>query len=144
MDQATANSVEQALKLNKPMPLDCFYFGILFVNSTVVQIFRSKSTTIVRPADIIVLQTFLIEHDLRLKKRAPCFFNMCIPGLTESYKMSVFYHTNNTQRGNSLKLVILTEEASAALVDKFEAIAENLFKSLIVDSTATKLRMFEE
>jgi hypothetical protein len=38
----------------------------------------------------------------------------------------------------------LTEEASAALVDKFEAVAENLFKSLLVDSTATKLRMFEE
>ena len=64
------------------------------------------------------------EHLRRLKKRAPCFFGICVPGLTEDYKMSVFFHTSNrASRQFGLQLVIVTEEASAALMDKFEVIA---------------------
>ena len=145
MDQATSNSVEQAVKLNKPMPLDCFYFGILFANSTVVSIFRSKSTTIVRPADIIVLQTFLIEHDLRLKKRAPCFFNMCIPGLSETQKKAVFFHTSNRlTKGIGLKLAIVTDQATSFFVDKFETVADNIFRQLNLELTIDKIRSLEE
>ena len=55
MDRVTADNVEQAVKANKPTPPDCFYWGVLFANNSVAAIFRSKSTTIVRPADLFVL-----------------------------------------------------------------------------------------
>lgn len=41
--------------------------------------------------DINLLLAYSIEHDERLKKYAPLFFKMCVPGLSEEYKMEVFY-----------------------------------------------------
>ena len=79
-------------------------------------------------ADVNLLINFMTEHSKRLKKRAPCFFSICIPGLTEEFKMSVFFHTSNRNLGQfGLKLVIVAEEASAALMDRFEALAESVF-----------------
>ena len=120
MDKATSEHVEFAVKTSKPSA-DSYYFGILVANQTIVGIFKAKPSIVVRPADIIVLLTFLTEHETRLKKRAPCFFNMCVPSLTESYKMSVFFHTSNRNgKGFGLRIAIVTEEASASLVDRFE------------------------
>lgn len=97
-------------------------------SSTVVAIFKSSQRTKVKPADINLLVNFMTEHSKRLKKRAPCFFSMCMPGLTEDFKMSVFFHTSNRVSGQfGLKLVIVTEEASASLMDRFETLANNVF-----------------
>ena len=50
MDKTTSDHIEFALKLHKPTPTDSFYFGIIVANHTVVAIFKSKQTTVVRPA----------------------------------------------------------------------------------------------
>lgn len=118
MDKQTKDHVEFAIKLCKP-PSDQYYFGIVVANKTVVNVFKSKPSISAKPADIAVLMTFLTEHESRLKKRAPCFFNMCVPSLTEKYKMSVFFHTSD-RKAFGLRVAIVTEEASASLVDKFE------------------------
>ena len=97
-----------------------------------------------KPADIAVIMTFLTEHENRLKKRAPCFFNMCVPSLSENYKMSVFFHTSNPRNGFGLRLVIVTEEATAALLDKFESVADKLFKQLNLEMTITRIKTMEE
>jgi hypothetical protein len=41
--------------------------------------------------DINLMLQYSIEHDDKLRKSAPLFFDMCVPGLTEDYKMKVFY-----------------------------------------------------
>ena len=41
--------------------------------------------------DINLMLQYSIEHDEKLRKSAPLFFDMCVPGLTEDYKMKVFY-----------------------------------------------------
>jgi hypothetical protein len=117
-------------------------------NHTVVAVFKSNSKVQVRAADIAVVMTFLTEHEARLKKRAPCFFNMCVPSLTENYKMSVFFHTSESSdrrtRGFGIRVAIVTEEASASLVDKFEKVAENLFKQLNLEMTISKIKAQED
>ena len=91
-----------------------------------------------------MLLTFLTEHSRRLHKRAPCFFNMCIPGLTEQYKMSVFFHTSSrTPKSFGIKLVIVTEEASSKLIDKFEQAAQDMFNSLKLEMTIDKIQKLE-
>lgn len=136
--------MEFAVKVTRP-PAESFYFGLIVANQTVVGIFKSKPSITVRPADIIVLLTFLTEHAGRLKKRAPCFFNMCVPSLTENYKMSVFFHTSNRQaQGFGLRVAIVTEEASAKLVDKFEVMAEKFFKQLNLELTINRIKALEE
>ena len=129
--------------MTKPPP-NTFYFGLIVANHTVVGIFKSKPSINVRPADIIVLLTFLTEHAERLKKRAPCFFNMCVPSLTENYKMSVFFNTSNRQAGFGLRVAIVTEEASAKLVDKFEIMADKLFKQLNLELTINRIKALEQ
>jgi hypothetical protein len=86
MDKQTSDHVEFAIKINKPTPIKCYYFGVLIYNQTVVAIFRSRQNILVRPADIFVLMTFLTDREELLKRKAPCFFNMCIPGLSETQK----------------------------------------------------------
>ena len=127
MTKQVSESVDFVIQRNKPAP-ENFFFGLLLAETTVVSIFKSSQRTIVQPADINLLINFMTEHSRRLKKRAPCFFSICIPGLTEEFKMSVFFHTSsriNNQFG--LRVVIVAEEASAALMDKFEALADNMF-----------------
>lgn len=87
----------------------------------------------------------MTEHSRRLKKRAPCFFSICIPGLTEEFKMSVFFHTSNRVSGQfGLRLVIVAEEASAALMDRFEGLAENIFTQLNLESTIERVDHLEK
>jgi hypothetical protein len=144
MDKPISDHIEFALKITKPTP-DSYYFGLLVANSTVVGIFKSKPTVIVRPADIAVIMTFLTEHENRLKKRAPCFFNMCVPSMSENYKMSVFFHTSSRNpRTFGLRLAIVTDEASAALLDRFEGMADRLFKQLELEMTITRIKSLEE
>ena len=78
-------------------------------------------------------------------KRAPCFFSVCIPGLTEEFKMSVFFHTSSRVSGQfGLRLVIVTEEASATLMDRFEALADNVFMQLNLESTIERIDNLEK
>ena len=87
----------------------------------------------------------MTEHQKRLKKRAPCFFSICIPGLTEEFKMSVFFHTSNRTTGQfGLRLVIVCEEASAGLMDRFEQMAENVFTQLNLESTIERIDHLEK
>ena len=69
---------------------------------------------------------FVTAHAANLQKRAPCFVNMCLPGLTEDYKMSCFF--NSSKPDHSLRLVIVAEEATVKILDKFELISNSIFQ----------------
>jgi len=64
--------------------------------------------------DISMLVNFVKEHDNRLLKRAPCFFNLCVPSITEEYKISVFFHTSKKKKSEfGIRLLIVAEEANS-------------------------------
>ena len=144
MTKQVEDSVGWVLQRNKP-PAETFFFGVLMASSTVVGVFRASQRTKVAPADINLLVNFMTEHSRRLKKRAPCFFSICMPGLTEEFKMSVFFHTSNRVSGQfGLKLVIVTEEASAALMDRFETLSNNIFSQLNLESMIERIEHLEK
>ena len=144
MTKQVQDSIEFVLQRNKPAP-ENFFFGLLLAETTVVAMFKSSQRTIVQPADVNLLVNFMTEHSKRLMKRAPCFFSVCIPGLTEEFKMSVFFHTSSRVSGQfGLRLVIVTEEASANLMDKFEALADNIFMQLNLESTIERIDNLEK
>jgi hypothetical protein len=68
-----------------------------------------------------MLMNFVREHNNRLLKRAPCFFNLCVPSITEDYKISIFFHTSKKRKTDfGIKLLIIAEEATSELMDSFE------------------------
>jgi hypothetical protein len=75
--------------------------------------------------DVNVVLNFVAAHEANLQRRAPCFVNMCMPGLTEDYKMSVFF--NFSKPDASLRYVIVAEEANVKMLDKFELVSNSVF-----------------
>lgn len=68
-----------------------------------------------------MLMNFVREHDNRLLKRAPCFFNLCVPSITEEYKISIFFHTSKKRKTDfGVKMLIVADEATSELMDSFE------------------------
>ena len=75
---------------------------------------------------------FIKEHDNRLLKRAPCFFNLCIPSITEEYKLSIFFHTSKKRRNEfGVRLIIIAEETASQLMDSFENCFTNMLNKFI-------------
>ena len=124
MDKLTHEHVEFVISKTKP-PTGSFYFGILLAKHTVVSIFRTSSKITVQPTDINLVLNFVKAHEVNLKKRVPCFVNMCLPGLTEDYKMSLFFNISKPDTG--LSLIIVAEEANVKMLDKYEAISNSIF-----------------
>jgi len=59
--------------------------------------------------------------------------------------MSVFFHTSNRITGQfGLRLVVVCEEASAALMDRFETVADNVFTQLNLESTIERIDHLEK
>lgn len=64
----------------------------------------------------------------RLTKNSPCFESICLPGMTEEYKMSLFVHI---ELETKLKLVyVCAEESSANFLQELEGFAINVFQDL--------------
>ena len=124
MDKQTQEHVDFVISKTKPQA-GTFYFGILLARNTVVAIFRTSNKILVQPADVNLVLNFVTAHSANLQKRAPCFVNMCLPGLTEDYKMSCFF--NLSKPDHALRLVIVSEEANVKMLDKFDVISNSIF-----------------
>jgi len=61
----------------------------------------------------------------QLQESGPCFEQMCMPGMTEDYKLSIFFHL---EQYSGLKLIFVCEEVKEGLLDEFKECAEYLFK----------------
>jgi hypothetical protein len=95
--------------------------------------------------DINILMNFMTEHDTRLKKRAPCFFSLCLPSITQEYKLSVFYHTTNRKKDNfGLRMLIVCEEANSKLMDSFETSFKKLLEFVLLQNLIDRFQNFEE
>ena len=61
----------------------------------------------------------------RLQSKQFLFESICMPGMTEDYKLSVFFHL---EEYSSLKLIYVCEEETPDLLKEFEESAELMFK----------------
>jgi hypothetical protein len=85
---------------------------------------------------------FMAEHDLRLRKRAPCFFSLCMPCITKAYKLSVFYHTSERQ-GFGIKMLVVCEETNSKLMDHFENCFKKLLEFFLLQNLIEQCQAFE-
>jgi hypothetical protein len=71
---------------------------------------------------------YSVEHDERLKEHAPLFFKMCVPGLSEEYKMEVFYQVSNVQ-GFAIRMMIVMNinQPTEQHLSSFNQFAQTLF-----------------
>ena len=61
-----------------------------------------------------------------------------MPGLTEDYKMSLFF--NFSKPDASLRYVIVAEEANVKMLDKYELVSNSVFQQLTVEKTVDRIR----
>jgi len=95
--------------------------------------------------DINMLVNFMKEHDHRLLKRAPCFFNLCVPCITEEYKLSIFFHTSKKKKNIfGLRLLIIAEEATSELMDSFEVSFNKMLEQFSAMNSIELFHQLEE
>lgn len=88
---------------------------------------------------------FVSEHDSRLRKRAPCFFSLCIPSITSSYKLQIFYHTTaRKNKAQGLRYIVVCEDATESYMDEFETNFKALLQDLLLANLIEKLIRQEE
>lgn len=66
----------------------------MFLEETVVTIFKNNQNIKVTPADINVILNFMKTNETALQRLQPCFEEICLPGMTEEYKLPVFFKFN--------------------------------------------------
>lgn len=66
-------------------------------------------------------------NDERLKKSSPVFESLCMPGLTEEYKLSVFFYY---EKKSNLRVIYVCEEAKPELKKEFTDCADLLCTEL--------------
>jgi hypothetical protein len=76
---------------------DYFYFCIMMLDETVVTIFKNNKNIRVTPADINVILNFMKTNQVALRCMQPCFEEICLPGMTEEYKLPVFFKYNEAK-----------------------------------------------
>jgi len=92
-----------------------------------------------------LLLNYVTEHDSRLKESTPCFFEKCLPGLTEEFKLKVFYHCSTLTPGKfGLKICVVLEEASNELLQKFELFSNQVFENLGTGVGIERIQQLEQ
>ena len=71
---------------------DMYYYGLVMMANTVVTIFKNDSDIAVTPADINMLHNFC-HTNLKHRQADECNFwkEMCLPGMTEDFRLPVFF-----------------------------------------------------
>jgi len=73
-----------------------YYYGVLIVKHSVVTIFKNNAEISVTPADINIIINYSIlnlEHKIEAGTRleTELFTEICLPGMTEDFKLPVFF-----------------------------------------------------
>jgi hypothetical protein len=71
------------------------------------------------------LLNYVTNNQQRLKDKSPLFENVCLPGMTEDYKLSIYFRI---EQESSLKLVFVCEETSPLLMREIEECAELMYR----------------
>jgi len=74
------------------------------------------------------LLCYITEHDAKLKQSCPCFFDRCIPGISEDFKFKVFYNCSGKSTFNlKLCIVVDVDGEMAELSKKFAGFSKLIF-----------------
>lgn len=72
---------------------DMYYYGILMMNHTVITIFKNQVDIAVTPCDINLMINFT-KTNIQTKRgetNRSFFREVCLPGMTEEFKLPVLY-----------------------------------------------------
>jgi hypothetical protein len=74
-----------------------------------------------------LLLNYCKTYEDHLKENSPVFVELCLPGLGEDFKVSVFIHM---EKKYPLSLIMVVEEHTPKMMGQFEMASEVIFKEL--------------
>lgn len=101
-----------------------YYYGVLIVKHTVISIFKNNPDIAVTPADINIIINYSImnlenKFDEKSERQdSELFTEICLPGMTEDFRLPVFIKYFNNKEGKDakfnfgIKMVFVCEDAS--------------------------------
>jgi hypothetical protein len=104
-----------------------YYYGLLIVKHTVICIFKNNPDIAVTPADVNIIinySIFNVENKFDEDggaRESELFTEVCLPGMTEDFRLPVFIKYYNDEEGKEkklnfgVKMVYVCEEASEAV-----------------------------
>ena len=99
------------------------------MDHTVVTIFKHNKDIAVRPADINMIHTYS-QSNLNNRKITETEFwrEMCLPGMTEDFRLPVFFsYFPDKDQISKLKLVFVCEDKNEKVTEKLSIIAYKIF-----------------
>ncbi len=119
MHTKTRDAIEVTVRKYKP---ECdFIFGLILAESTVVAVIKKEAKLIVQPAgkplllpnsaDVHIIQTYIASNKTRLQVKNQSVHTLCMPGLAEDLKMSIFIHL---EQYTNLRIVYVSEDETEA------------------------------
>lgn len=108
--------MEAILAKNQPQH-EKFYFGLILMDSTVVGLIKGEQKIVAVPTDISMILNFINTNLPRLKQKSPSFELLCLPGLTEEYKVNLFIHL---EPDSALKIIFASDESTPELRQEFD------------------------
>ena len=72
-----------------------------------------------------MILNFINTNLPKLKQSTPCFESLCLPGLTEEYKLNIFLHLESE---TALKVIFASDENSNEILEDFENVSKMIVK----------------
>lgn len=63
-----------------------------------------------------MILNYINANQAKIKLRSPCFEQLCLPGLTEEFRLNMFVHL---EENTNLKIVFISEENTDELKEEF-------------------------
>jgi hypothetical protein len=87
----TKDEIMQIVSRVKP-DTNFYYYAAILAEKTVVSLIKNDPKIVVIPADIQLLFTYIESNEEYLRDHSPSIQFICLPGMTEAYKLPVYIH----------------------------------------------------
>lgn len=116
-------------KKEKSEESDMYYYGLLMMNHTVITIFKNQRDIAVTPCDINLMINFTKTNiqDVRKDEHRSFFREVCLPGMTEDFKLPVLYTYSSK---SDLKIIYVCEEQNERVQSKLTDLSNRIFADL--------------
>ena len=78
-------------------------------------------------SDIQIILNYIITNDERLQDTSPVFEAICLPGMTEAFKLHVFIYI---EEESNLRFVYVCEENTKELMEELRVSVESTIREL--------------
>ena len=90
--------------------------------------------------DIQILHNYIITNDERLQDTSPVFETICLPGMTEAFKLHVFIYI---EEESNLRFVYVCEDNSKGLMEELRLSVEGIIRELKAQKLIDAIEMCE-